>query len=262
MTDTDQAAGRAETPYSPGYEDDVVAFFQRRRADTHAGFLLPYLAPGFHVLDCGCGPGGITVGLAERVAPGTVVGVDIEPSQIASATRYATRRGVTNVRFQTGTVYSLPFPNEVFDAILLHGVLEHLKDPLQGLAEVSRVLKPGGCLGVRGGDWGGFLLAPPEPLLVQLVGLFTRLMVQYGGDPQAGWNQLGQLRAAGFTRIRASASYDCWTPSPEVTRETAAFLAGFCRSGDFPQSVTDLGWVDRADINHLSTGNYYLRISS
>lgn len=241
-----------ETPYTVGYGDEVVAFFQRRRAETHASFLLPCLAPGFQVLDCGCGPGSITVGLAERVAPGTAVGIDLEPSQIVAANQHATRCGVANVRFATGTVYRLPFANASFDAVLLHGVLEHLKDPQAALAEVSRVLKPGGCVGVRGGDWGGFLLAPPEPQLVQFLGLFTRLMVEHSGDPQASRNQLGHLRGAGFARIRASASYDCWTPSPEVARETAAFLATFCRSGEFAESVSDFGWLDRGGLERIA----------
>jgi ubiquinone/menaquinone biosynthesis C-methylase UbiE len=49
----------------------------RRTVETNASFVPPHLRPGLSVLDCGCGPGSITVGLAGRVAPGQVVGIDV-----------------------------------------------------------------------------------------------------------------------------------------------------------------------------------------
>ena len=51
---------------------------ERRTVATSAGFLVPYLRSGMRLLDCGCGPGSITVGLAEVVAPGETIGYDIE----------------------------------------------------------------------------------------------------------------------------------------------------------------------------------------
>jgi ubiquinone/menaquinone biosynthesis C-methylase UbiE len=49
-----------------------------RTAEVHGSFFLTYLQTGMDVLDCGCGPGSITVGLAEAVKPGTVTGIDLE----------------------------------------------------------------------------------------------------------------------------------------------------------------------------------------
>lgn len=74
--------------YVPGYSAPIMAIMERRTAETHARFFLPYLksgitTPGFHVLDAGCGPGTITLGLARRVGLGHVTGVDIEDSQFA-----------------------------------------------------------------------------------------------------------------------------------------------------------------------------------
>ena len=56
-----------------------------RRAEQAADFLLPYLHAGMRVLDCGCGPGSITLGLAEIVRPGEVVGIDLEEKYIRQA---------------------------------------------------------------------------------------------------------------------------------------------------------------------------------
>ena len=66
--------------YTLGYSSQTVQRLQKRTAAKEAGFLLPHLSPSMRLLDCGCGPGSITAGLAEAVAPGQVVGVDIEPN--------------------------------------------------------------------------------------------------------------------------------------------------------------------------------------
>ena len=63
-----------------GYGGQAHAFMLARNAGSQAAFLLPHLRTGTRVLDVGCGPRSITVGLAEAVAPGEVVGLDIEPT--------------------------------------------------------------------------------------------------------------------------------------------------------------------------------------
>ena len=70
------------------------------------------------LLDVGCGPGSITLGLAEAVAPGEVVGVDLQPAQVEQARALAAERGVANVRFEVASAYALPFPDAAFDAAL------------------------------------------------------------------------------------------------------------------------------------------------
>jgi ubiquinone/menaquinone biosynthesis C-methylase UbiE len=74
-------------------------------------------------LDLGCGPGSITLGLAEAVAPGEMVGVDVQPSQVAQAQALSAARGVMNVRFEVADVYRLPFPDGSFDAVSAHAGL-------------------------------------------------------------------------------------------------------------------------------------------
>ena len=66
--------------YSMSYGDDAHRHMLTRTAAAQADFLLPHLRPGMRLLDVGCGPGSITLDLAEVVAPGEVVGVDIDLS--------------------------------------------------------------------------------------------------------------------------------------------------------------------------------------
>lgn len=247
-----EPAQSKNSEYTVGYSDEVAGFFGARRAATHAGFLLPYLTRGMRVLDAGCGPGSITIDLAELVAPGETIGIDVEESQIQRARQLAGTRGIDNVRFETGSLYQLPFPNEGFDAILLHGVIEHLSDRMQAIKEVRRVLKPGGIVGMRNGDWGAFLFAPRDALAHRFFDLLQSLMLQKGGDPYCGRNQLGLLRAAGFNRVVVSASFDCWTRTPASAHETAAFFAAHCRSPEFSEPVTASQLADRQTIEQIA----------
>jgi ubiquinone/menaquinone biosynthesis C-methylase UbiE len=64
--------------------------------DNSAAYLIPHLRPGLAVLDVGCGPGTITLDLAHRVAPGSVVGIDSSPAPLHEARCRAQRQGVRN----------------------------------------------------------------------------------------------------------------------------------------------------------------------
>jgi ubiquinone/menaquinone biosynthesis C-methylase UbiE len=68
-------SGRAVYVHGSAFDAQLT----RRTAAREGAFFLPHLRPGMRVLDCGCGPGSITVGLAAAVAPGQAVGIDLEP---------------------------------------------------------------------------------------------------------------------------------------------------------------------------------------
>jgi ubiquinone/menaquinone biosynthesis C-methylase UbiE len=91
-----------------------------------------------------------------------VVGIDVEPSQIALAQTSAAERGIANARFETGNVSALPFPDATFDAAFGHTIVMQFRDPVPALTEVYRVLKPGGVVGFREVDFDGNLCEPPE----------------------------------------------------------------------------------------------------
>ena len=67
--------------YLGGYSKEVLDALSFRRAEKAGAFFIPHLKKGIRVLDCGCGPGSITVDFAEIVSPGKVTGLDIEDTQ-------------------------------------------------------------------------------------------------------------------------------------------------------------------------------------
>jgi SAM-dependent methyltransferase len=235
----------ADEIYSVGYESTTADFFANRQAATHAAFFLPYLQPGMTLLDGGCGPGSITLDLAFIVSPGAVVGIDKESSQVDFARAGAAARNLSNARFQVADLYALPFPDGAFDAALLHGVLEHMREPVRALREIRRVLKSGGLVGLRHADFGGFLLEPRPAPLDRFAELFARLMLHNGGDPEAGRHQVGWVREAGFTPVTVSASFDCWTRTPSDTRRNARFLANLVDNSAFARQLREAGLSSR-----------------
>ena len=198
--------------YTPGYSEAAAAFMVRRRLDPNGTFFLPYLNSGTTVLDCGCGPGTITRDIAQRIAPGRVIGLDFSADQIAIASRDAGSRRIANIEFKQGSVYELPFADGSFDAVFSHALLEHLREPAKAVAEFRRVLKPGGALGVCTPDWGGFLVAPPSEELLLAFEAYKELQNRNGGDVYCGRKLAGFLADAGFAKIELRARYENYDP--------------------------------------------------
>ena len=120
------------------------------------------------------------------MAPGEAVGVDVDAGQVAQARALAAERGAANARFEAASAYALPYPAAGFDAVFLHNVLQHLREPAAALAEAHRVLRPGGVLGVSDSDFGSTLLWPADPLVEQTHALYLRWWRHTGGDPYLG----------------------------------------------------------------------------
>jgi SAM-dependent methyltransferase len=229
----------------------VPRYIATRTAGKQAAFFLPYLRPDMALLDCGCGPGSITVGLARHVAPGRVVGIDINPSQVELAQTSADDQNVPNLRFETADIYRLPFPEGAFDAVFNTSVLMYLSDPVAALREIHRVLKPGGVVGIRDPDHEAQLCAPPAPLLKRFWQLFDALVQRQGGNPYIGKHQRGLLHQAGFVNVQAAASCECFSTA-EATRQWGNVLADMMGEDTYIQQFVGYGLAERAELVQIS----------
>jgi ubiquinone/menaquinone biosynthesis C-methylase UbiE len=236
--------------YTHGYTSTFTQYLSRRTAATNAAFFLPYLRPGMRVLDYGCGPGAITIGLAQAVAPGQVVGIDIEPGQIEAAQTLAAEQEVHNASFQVASVYQIPYPDNSFDVAFGHSILEHVGRPLEALREVHRVLKPGGLAGLREVDQGGNLLGPSSPILEKSLELQEKVWQLNGGNPHLGRSLRALLAAAGFINTRASASYDSYGTPEEVKLWAERMVDHFSQSS-LSGRLVELGWADRTLLERI-----------
>jgi ubiquinone/menaquinone biosynthesis C-methylase UbiE len=234
--------------YAPGYGASILDFMAGHTAEIHAGFFLPVLRPGWRLLDAGCGPGTITLGLARQVAPGQVIGIDVEESQFEHVRKQAEREGL-NLELRKASVYDLPFQSSSFDAVFAHGLIESLSDPAAAIAELRRILKPGGVIGLRAGDLGGLLLDSASEGPSQAFAAYMANQKK-DSDPNIG-RKLGRLlQTGGFRVLKRSASYEVVTEAiqkigsafaPQFTPQSYCSLND--RSGDSSLFVA-LAWCE------------------
>jgi ubiquinone/menaquinone biosynthesis C-methylase UbiE len=223
-----------------------------RNAADYADFLLPHLDGDDRVLDVGCGEGTITVGLAETA--GYVIGVDPSEEDFAHAERYAGEHGMGNVEFRVGSVFALDFPVDSFDACLCHSMLETLVDPLDGLNEIRRVLKPGGVLGIACVEYGGLILAgPSEELLKRFYAIREKVwQLENAADPYRGRRLRGLLESAGFNRVVATSKYFSYGTA-EAVRSFGVARAEDCGDGWYARSARKHGLATTGELDAMRT---------
>ena len=237
--------------YTHGTSEEMLGVMAGRRAAEWLGFLLPYIKPGFAMADLGCGPGSITVDLADLVKPGKVVGLDINTDQFEKGRRMAAARRLDNVEFRRGNMAELPFEDASLDAVIAITAVQHLPDPLVGLREIRRVLKPGGVVGIKDEDWGSLLWEPATPMLKQCASLITRVWERNGGKPFYPRHLRRLLLEAGFARAEQGAIARAFG-TPQGTRWLCEhFLRGHFIEPAFAQTAIREGWADGATLEAM-----------
>jgi SAM-dependent methyltransferase len=160
------------------------------------------------VLHVGCGDGTDTFAIAAHTGDGSVVGVDANATLVRDARKKSTWQRQEGVSFEAATLTKLRFEDGEFDAALASGPLEQLADPQLALAEISRVLRPGGMLGARHAVASSrvvnFNLASIERAAQQALADLR----ESGGDPDFGLRQPSLMREAGFINLRVTTSTD------------------------------------------------------
>jgi SAM-dependent methyltransferase len=196
---------------------------------------LDWLAPkpGLRWLDVGCGNGAFTEMLVERCAPALVQGIDPSEGQLA----FARTRPVSRVaEFRQGDAMALPFPDDTFDAVVMPLVIFFVPDPAKGVAEMARVVCPGGLITAYAWDMfgGGF---PYEALQVEMRGMGATVAVPPSPDASRIdamrdlWTSAG-LDAAETREITVQRTFadfdDYWTTilgGPSVSPKLAAMAS-------------------------------------
>lgn len=235
--------------YLHGYHDSVLRSQRWRTAENSAGYLLTRLPATARVLDVGCGPGTITIGLAARIPAGQVVGVDAAGDVLAAARREA--EGQSNVRFEVADAYHLAFDDGAFDVVHAHQVLQHLSDPVAALTEMRRVCSAGGLIAARDADYGGMLWFPEDPELAEWRELYQRAARALGGEPDAGRRMLSWARAAGFTDIETTASAWCYA-MPGDRSWWGSLWAERLTESPFGDRAVERGLATRRDLERLA----------
>ena len=202
--------------YTMGYSEEFRQMLNWRSARSHAAYLLPHLASGQKLLDFGCGPGTITVGLARAVEPGDLHGIDMEESQIDLARAAAEAGGHANATFHVGDVTDLPFEDDSFDVAHCHTVLTHVPDTQAILREVRRVVKPGGLVASREMIAAASFMVPVPESLESAWGIFAKLIAANRGHPQMGRELKASFVEAGLSDVRASASFDMFSSAQDI----------------------------------------------
>ena len=159
------------------------------------------------ILEVGCGTGVISQGLADS-SPAHVVGLDIDPQMLAFASQ-----GGARADFVQGDAHALPFSDGSFDIVVCHYLLLWLADPVQGVREMARVVRPAGrVLACAEPDYGGRIDHPPE--LMQLGRLQAEALRRQGAEPKIG-RRLGELFAAAGLQTTVGTMAGRWrAPSP------------------------------------------------
>jgi SAM-dependent methyltransferase len=221
---------------------EVETAIERRSAEIYAGFLRPHLRPDMTVLDCGCGEGTITLGLAETVSDGRVVGIDLDRTGLADAHRSAAVMERGNLAFIAADGRQLPFRDAAFDAVLCHSMLETLGDPARVVAELRRVIKLGGVVGAASVDYGGIILAGDRAAAARRFYDIRRQLWRAEGiaEPNMGRLLRGLFLGAGFGRVDAFADYISYG-TPDRVRAFAFDRAAECRDREWQATVTRHG---------------------
>jgi SAM-dependent methyltransferase len=239
--------------YTHGHHESVLRSHRWRTAENSAAYLLPHLKSGATLLDIGCGPGTITADLATLVTPGRVTALEVTEDALDLARAEIGRRGLDSVGFATGDVHALDFPDDSFDVVHAHQVLQHVGDPVTALREMRRVTRPGGIVAVRDGDYAAFTWFPPLPELAEWLELYERVARGNGGEPDAGRRLLSWAHAAGFTDVTATSSTWCFA-NPEDRAWWGGTWADRMLTSDLARTAVATGAATTEDLQRISDG--------
>ena len=234
-----------------GYDTlEVQEHYTGRTFEQVQTYFAGRLKPGMNVLGCGCGPGTLTLGLAQAVDPGQATGIDIEPGMVDRANALANEGGIKNVEFRVDDITDLSFPNDCFDLVFVSAVLEHLPDPVVALKEIRRVLKPGAATVIINTDWGDPLISPESDDIRRFFELFEAGFNRYGGSLNRGRHLRLMMREAGLDVTEFQAYYGN-SGTPVTIQYTVGGYISWMKNFRIFDEAVSLGDVDRSTLDKM-----------
>jgi SAM-dependent methyltransferase len=212
------------------------------------------VGPGWHCLDLGCGPSGITRPMSERVgASGRVIGLDADPIFIDHARRHTP----PNVEFVLGNAYESNLPNGSFDLVHLRFVASTAGRPEVLLREAIRLTRLSGVVALQEPDMSTLNCYPPHPAWERLKAALIGAFASAGADINLAQRLFGLARAAGLTDVQyrpflfGVRSGDAWIDYLPATVESlrgTIIKEGLLKPGELDSAIAECrGHLARPD---------------
>ncbi|KAJ7082521.1 S-adenosyl-L-methionine-dependent methyltransferase [Mycena crocata] len=240
--------------YIHGHHESVLRSHSWRTAQNSCAYLLSSLSPNMHILDVGCGPGTITADLAKLNPAGHVTGIERSAEDVLQQARDSAKaQGIANITYAIGDVLSLDFPDNSFDVVHAHQVLQHVPDPVRALREMIRVTKPGGFVAARDNDCSAMVWYPESEGIALWNHTHSLVARSNGTEPNAGRRLLSWALAAGLSRDQITASASTWCFStPEELAWWSSSWAERVLSSEFAAGALDGGFAKQETLDGMS----------
>lgn len=240
--------------YATDHSAAVLQTHGWRTAANSASYLLPHVKPHMTILDIGCGPGSISIDFARHVPYGQVTGVEYVSDPLDQARDLAAREGIANIDFRVGDIHNLDFPDNTFDIVHVHQVLQHISDPIQALREMRRVAKANGGI-VAARESAQLLWYPENKGIAQGQELRARVAHAKGGNPNPGRLIHTWAKQAGFKRAQIQTSTGTWCFStPEERKYWGGTMGARVTGSGFATAVVDEGYATMEELEDIARG--------
>jgi SAM-dependent methyltransferase len=207
----------AQDPYFLGYrraeQERLTRQAQELAAESAGLFDRIGVAPGWRVIEIGCGPQGCLGLLSERVGEaGRVIGIERSAEQVESARKYLIEGGFANAEVQCADGRATGLPAASFDLATARLVLVNVPDPQQIVDEMARVTRPGGVVALHEGVASTQRVDPPHPAQERLVEILQSASARHGIDRNIGLRLLRMLQAAGVSDVEVTPLVHVYPP--------------------------------------------------